>query len=33
LIRADIGEEGITQLSVYCTGDCNAARGPSTPLR
>ena len=33
LFRADTGEEGITQLSVYCTGDCNAARGPSTPLR
>ena len=24
--RADIGDEGITQLSVYCTGDWDAAR-------
>jgi hypothetical protein len=26
LFRADIGDEGITQLSVYCTGDWDAAR-------
>ena len=26
LFRADIGEEGITQLSVYCTGDWDAER-------
>jgi hypothetical protein len=26
LFRADIGGEGITQLSVYCTGDWDAAR-------
>lgn len=26
LFRADIGREGITQLSVYCTGDGDAAR-------
>jgi hypothetical protein len=26
LFRADIGDAGITQLSVYCTGDWDAAR-------
>ena len=26
LLRADIGDDGITQLSVYCTGDWDAAR-------
>jgi hypothetical protein len=26
LFRADIGNDGIAQLSVYCTGDWNAAR-------
>lgn len=26
LVRADVGEEGITQLSVYCTGDWDEAR-------
>ena len=26
LFRADIDDEGITQLSVYCTGDWDAAR-------
>ncbi len=26
LVRADIGDEGITQLSVYCTGDWDEAR-------
>jgi len=26
LFRADIDEDGITQLSVYCTGDWDAAR-------
>ena len=26
LFRADIGEEGISELSVYCTGDWDAAR-------
>lgn len=26
MFRADIGEEGITQISVYCTGDWSAAR-------
>jgi hypothetical protein len=26
ICRADIGDQGITQLSVYCTGDWDAAR-------
>lgn len=26
MLRADISDEGITQLSVYCTGDWDAAR-------
>jgi hypothetical protein len=26
LIRSDIGADGITQMSVYCTGDWDAAR-------
>lgn len=26
LFRADVGDEGITQLSAYCTGDWDAAR-------
>ena len=26
IVRADIGDEGITQLSVYCTGDWDRAR-------
>jgi len=26
IARADVGEEGITQLSVYCTGDWDRAR-------
>jgi len=26
LFRADVGDEGISQLSVYCTGDWDAAR-------
>ena len=26
MFRADLGDEGITQLSVYCTGDWDAAR-------
>ena len=26
MFRADVGEEGITHLSVYCTGDWSAAR-------
>jgi len=26
LIRADLGADGITQVSVYCTGDWDAAR-------
>jgi len=26
LFRADIGDDGITQLSVYCTGDWDTAR-------
>ena len=26
MFRADIGDDGITQMSVYCTGDWDAAR-------
>jgi len=26
MMRADVGDEGITQLSVYCTGDWDTAR-------
>ena len=26
MFRADVGEDGITQLSVYCTGDWSTAR-------
>ena len=26
LIRADVSEQGITELAVYCTGDWDSAR-------
>ena len=33
LFRADVGPAGITELSVYCTGDWTAPGSPSTPGR